>query len=192
MMSRTIRVLYVDDEYDLLEIGKLFLEQTGDFTVTTALNAPDAIRLLAGEQFDAIVSDYQMPVMDGIQFLIEVRAKFGHVPFILFTGKGREEVVIQAINNGADFYIQKGGEPQAQFAELVHKINKAVGGVRAEDSLRKSEERFRAIYDESPIAIEIFDINNATQLRVLAGNPTHGVGKEFTKISSLFGNGIPT
>ena len=48
------------------------------------------------------------------------------IPFILFTGRGREEVVIEAINNGVDFYLQKGGDPKAQFAELGHKIKKAV------------------------------------------------------------------
>jgi DNA-binding NarL/FixJ family response regulator len=48
------------------------------------------------------------------------------VPFIIFTGKGREEVVIEALNSGADFYIQKGGDPKAQFAELAHKIRQAV------------------------------------------------------------------
>ncbi|MCX6699588.1 MAG: response regulator [Methanomicrobiales archaeon] len=62
------------------------------------------------------MSDYQMPDMDGIQFLIEVRAQVWKVPFILFTGRGREEVVTLAINNGADFYLQKGGNPDAQFA----------------------------------------------------------------------------
>ena len=79
--------------------------------------------------------------MDGIQFLIEVREQFGQIPFILFTGKGREEIVIQAFNNGADFYIQKGGDPESQFAELVHKIKKAVGEIRADEKIRASLER---------------------------------------------------
>jgi CheY-like chemotaxis protein len=82
------RVLYVDDEPALLEICKLFLERSGEFKVTTLLNAPEAIQLLEQEKFDAIISDYQMPVMDGIQFLVEVRKRFGQIPFILFTGGG--------------------------------------------------------------------------------------------------------
>ncbi|MEI7648591.1 MAG: response regulator, partial [Methanomicrobiales archaeon] len=95
-MAATIRILYVDDEPDLLDISKLFLEESGDFNVTTALSAQEGIRLLEQKKFDAIVSDYQMPDMDGIQFLVEVRSRFGPIPFILFTGRGREEVVIQA------------------------------------------------------------------------------------------------
>ena len=121
-MANPIRVLYVDDEPALLQIGKLFLEKDGEFSIATIGSAPAALELLAKEQFDAIISDYQMPDMDGIQFLIEVRKRFGKIPFILFTGKGREEIVIQAINNGADFYLQKGGNPDAQFAELSHQV----------------------------------------------------------------------
>lgn len=138
---RMIRVLLVDDETPLLEVGQRFLEGMRDFSVTPAVSAPGAIRLLETEPFDAIVADYQMPVMDGIQFLLEVRKRFGHIPFILFTGRGREEVAIQAINNGADFYLQKGGEPKSQFAELAHKIRQAVGRYMAEQALRENEKR---------------------------------------------------
>jgi PAS domain S-box-containing protein len=138
-MSETLRVLYVDDEPDLLELGKLFLEQTGDFSVATIISVPAAFEILKLEQFDAIISDFQMPEMDGLQFLIEVRIRFGRIPFILFTGKGREEIVIQAINEGADFYLQKGGESKSQFTELAHKIRSAVSRQRTEDALRESE-----------------------------------------------------
>jgi PAS domain S-box-containing protein len=122
LMTEKLHILYVDDELDLLDIGKMFLEESGEFTVTTTDSAASALELIRMEKFDAIVSDYQMPGMDGIRLLIEVRATYGKIPFILFTGKGREDVVVQAINSGVDFYLQKGGEPCAQFAELSHKI----------------------------------------------------------------------
>jgi PAS domain S-box-containing protein len=127
-----LRVLYVDDDHGLLEIGKLFLEQTDDFSVVTIDSASAALDLIRHEQFQAVVSDYQMPGLDGIEFLKEIRGSKNTVPFILFTGKGREEVVIQALNEGADFYLQKGGDPEAQFVELVHKIRQAIGKREAE------------------------------------------------------------
>jgi PAS domain S-box-containing protein len=147
VMADAFRVLYVDDEPDLLNIGKMFLQKSGDFTVTTAMSGPEAIRLLEQERFDAIISDYQMTDMDGIQFLVTVRTRFGLIPFILFTGRGREEVVIQAINSGADFYLQKGGNPQAQFAELANQIKQAVSRRRAEKALKESEEKYRQLVE---------------------------------------------
>ena len=121
-----ISVLYVDDEQGFLEIAQLFLEQSGDFSVKTVTSAQEALDSPAIRSCDAIVSDYHMQGMDGITFLKAVRERFGDIPFVLFTGRGREEVVIEAINNGADFYLQKGGDPEAQFAELAHKIRQAV------------------------------------------------------------------
>lgn len=136
-------VLYVDDDPHLLEIARYFIEDQGDFTVATALLATDALSLPGFASFDAIIADYEMPGMNGIAFLKKVRETWGDVPFIIFTGKGREEVVIEAINNGADFYIQKGGQPEAQFAELVHAIKKAVERRRAAAALLESERTLR-------------------------------------------------
>jgi len=94
-MPDKLRVLYADDEVGLLELGKLFLEESGDFSVKIIESATEALTLFHKEIFDVVISDYQMPKMDGIQFLVEVRKNFGNLPFILFTGKGREVVVIQ-------------------------------------------------------------------------------------------------
>jgi PAS domain S-box-containing protein len=119
-------ILYVDDESMLLELAKLFLEKTGDFRVDTVTSATEALDKLAKTSYDCIISDYQMPVMDGIVFLKTFRSTGNVAPFIIFTGKGREEVVIEALNNGADFYLQKGGDPKSQFVELAHKVRQAI------------------------------------------------------------------
>lgn len=144
-----ISLLYVDDEQDLLSLGKLFLEKGGDFTVTTTTSPEEVIRMVSGESFDAIISDYQMPGMDGIELLKRVRGMGLSIPFILFTGKGREEVVIEAINNGADFYLQKGGDARSQFAELRHKILAALERHHAVDALRESEAKYRELVENA-------------------------------------------
>jgi PAS domain S-box-containing protein len=154
-----IHVLYVDDEPDLLSIGKLFLEQTGEIRVDTSESGNAALGVLRTGGYDAIISDYLMPEMDGIAFLKEVRQQFGTIPFILFTGRGREEVVVEALNNGADFYLQKGGDPRSQFAELSSKIQLAVRRRRAEQALQESETRFRDLTENSLDTIMLFDKN---------------------------------
>jgi len=153
--AAAIRILYVDDEPDLLEIGKMFLELSGDFSVNTIDSASAALELLKKEQFDAIISDYQMPGMDGIQFLTEVRTRFSQIPFILFTGRGREEIVIKAINSGADLYLQKGGETGAQYAELAQKTRIVVERHAAVEALKKSEEKYRSLIEHADEAIVV-------------------------------------
>ena len=136
-------VLYVEDEEVRLDLCRTYLEKNGDFQIDIAHSAQDALEKITTNSYDAIVSDYQMPEMDGITFLKEVRSRFGDIPFILFTEKGREDIAVEAINNGADFYLQKGGDARTQFAELAHKIKKAVERRKVTEELRDNETQLR-------------------------------------------------
>ncbi|GEM_PF-876011 len=185
-MSGTLRILYVDDEKDLLEIGKLFLEESGDFSVTIINSAPAALDLLLAEKFDAIVSDYQMLTMDGIEFLKRVRNSGSIIPFILFTGKGREEVVIQALNEGADFYLQKGGEPRAQFAELINKIRYSIERKKAESDLQASEESLSTLIN----GISETAFMMTPDGRILAANDTTARRLGQTYAKDLIGKNV--
>lgn len=158
-MQHVYHVLYVDDEPDFLRLGKIYLELSGDLSIDTATSAQDMLESGIIHSCDAIISDYQMPKMDGIVFLKQVRARFGDIPFILFTGKGREEIVIEAINNGADFYIQKGGNPESQFIELEHKIKMAVERHRAICAVKDSEQRQSDIINFLPDATFAIDLS---------------------------------
>ena len=146
-------VLYVDDEPDLLGLGKMFLESTGEFVVDTCQSGEETLETLRTRTCDAIVSDYVMPGMDGLVLLKAVREQYGNIPFILFTGRGREAVVIEAINLGADFYLQKGGDPKAVYAELAHKIKMAVGQRQAERALRERDAQLMSLSDNLPSGV---------------------------------------
>ncbi|MDN7025956.1 PAS domain S-box protein [Methanoculleus sp. FWC-SCC1] len=152
--STVISLLYVDDEPALLDVGKIFLERAGDVVVTPAPGAASALRMLEEGEFDAVVSDYQMPGMDGIDLLQHLRRQGNDIPFIIFTGRGREEVAIEALNSGADFYLQKGGDPKTQFAELLHKIRRAVAGRRAERELQQRHDELLAANERLAAAEE--------------------------------------
>jgi FOG: CheY-like receiver len=104
-----LRVLAVDDEPAFLELTRAYLERDGDIEVETTSSPLQALDMLTETPYDAIVADYEMPEMNGIALLQEVRRRGLSIPFIIFSGRGREEAIIEALNSGADFYLQKGG-----------------------------------------------------------------------------------
>jgi len=141
----------------LRDVSKRFLERDRDLVVETCGSAKEAFLLLQKKKYDVIVSDYEMPVTDGIVFLKQLRGEGNTTPFIIFSGKGREEVVIEALNNGADFYIQKGGDPKAQFVELKNQIQHINQRKRAEAALMESEARYRLITDNMSDSVWLMD-----------------------------------
>ncbi len=153
-----IQALYVDDDPLLLDLAKEFLEgENEDLSVTTCTSAREVLNMLRAKPFDVIISDYQMPAMSGIDLLKELRSHGIDIPFILFTGKGREEVVIDALNNGADFYLNKGGNPRVQFTELENLVRHMVLKRQAIEAVKHNAERFRAMIENS---LDIICITN--------------------------------
>jgi len=152
-----IKVLLVDDEAALLDVTKIFLEKDGSMEISTVLSAQEALEVMHDTPFDVIVSDYEMPRMNGIELMRVIKESHPHIPFIIFTGRGRELVAIEALNIGADFYLQKGGHPRSQFAELRNMIEQAVSRKRAEIALRMSERRLSDLINFLPDATFAID-----------------------------------
>ncbi|WP_220132666.1 PAS domain S-box protein [Halorhabdus salina] len=125
-----IDVLHVDDEPDLVALVADMLERDSDIAVETATSASEGLDRLSAGRFDCLVSDYAMPEMDGIEFLETVRAAHPNLPFILYTGKGSEEVASEAITAGATDYLQKGGGTE-QYDLLENRIHNAVAQYRS-------------------------------------------------------------
>lgn len=127
-MKSKFRVLFLDDEPDILKQAKIFLESEDErLEVETCLTVEDALELLKERNYDVVVSDYQMPEADGIEFLRIVREeRESDIPFIILTQKGREEVALEALKMGANRYMQKSGDPKAQYGELAHTITREV------------------------------------------------------------------
>ncbi|PKL56058.1 MAG: histidine kinase [Methanomicrobiales archaeon HGW-Methanomicrobiales-6] len=152
------RILAVDDEPMFLELSKVYLERSGDLRVETTSSPLQALDMLSKAAYDAIVADYEMPEMNGIAFLKEVRKRGMETPFIIFSGRGCEEVVIEALNNGADFYLQKdGGNPSARFAELQNMILQAVRRRRAEVEVQRAGDLYRSVFEHTGSATIIIE-----------------------------------
>jgi len=116
----------VDDDAAVRDVTQLVLEKSGDISVKPAQSSREALTLLEKDTFDAIVLDYDLPEINGIEFLKIIRGKGDVTPVIIFTGVGREHAAIAALNNGANFFLKKGEETDMPFVELQQMIRHAV------------------------------------------------------------------
>ncbi len=179
-----IRVLHVDDDPSVQEITKLMLlDLDSGFEIDTACCVDEAFKKLSAGHYDVVVSDYDLPQKNGLQFLTELRAQNKETPFILFTGKGREEVAIQALNLGADGYINKQGNPETVCGELKHIIVNSFEKRYAQKMLMESEERFKKLVTNSKDAIMLTQADGIIRYlspaskTVLGYEPSELIGK---------------
>ena len=157
-----ISVLHVDDDLSLLEISRQILMDMGTFKIDHAYSVDDAFSKLANESYDVVVSDYEMPIKNGLQFLKELREQKNDIPFILFSGKGREEVIINALNLGADRYINKNGDPETVYFELAHAIDVTVEQKKSKSKIVLLKEFGERVIDSISDALIVIDPVNYT------------------------------
>jgi len=132
MEDRSIRVLHVEDDPDFADLTAIFLErESGRFAVETVTDPNEGLARVEDHPPDCVVSDYEMPGMNGIELLRAVRSRYPDLPFILFTGKGSEEVASDAISAGVTDYLNKGGGTE-QYELLATRVHNAVEKARME------------------------------------------------------------
>lgn len=134
---------------------KQSLESDPSFSVTIAENTDDARALFFEKPFHIIVSDYEMPDMDGIAFLKYIRQIGDPAPFIIFTREGYESAVFEALVYGGDLFIRT----HTGFTDLPDKVRSIVSRRRSEIELVESQKRIADIIDFLPDAT--FAINTA-------------------------------
>ena len=138
-----IRVLHVDDEPSFGDLTATFLEQESDrFNVETATSVDEGIAIVTDDPPDCVVSDYNMPDRNGLEFLETVRELYPDLPFILFTGKGSEQVASDAIAADVTDYLQKGSGSE-RYELLANRIRNAVQARRDAQRASRQQELMR-------------------------------------------------
>lgn len=156
-MANPIHVLHVDDEPDFADVAATFLEREEDrFEVKTVTSASEGLDLIADSDFDCVVSDYDIRGQNGIDFLEAVRNQFPELPFILFTGKGSEEVASDAISAGATDYLQKGSGTD-QYELLANRVRNTVEQYRTKREAQISQQRLQELADTTTDCLWMFD-----------------------------------
>ena len=151
-MPEQIDVLHVDDDPSVLDLTEAFLErELGAVAVTSVTEPSTALDRLAEDRFDCVVSDYDMPGMDGLAFFEALREDHRKIPFVLYTGKGSEEIASQALNAGVTGYFQKGGPDQLR--RLANRVEQAVD----EHRTREIADRYSTVIDALGYPVYVVD-----------------------------------
>ncbi|WP_050032706.1 PAS domain-containing response regulator [Halorubrum halophilum] len=162
-----VRVLHVDDEPAFLDLVATYLERIDDaFEVRSETDVDAALEAVESGSIDCVVSDYEMPDTDGLAFLERVRERDRTVPFVLFTGKGSEEIASEAISAGVTDYIQKRSGTD-QYTVLANRVRNAVDQSRSRAALAASQERLSRFIEQSPLGTIEYD----EAFRIVRANP---------------------
>lgn len=183
---KMIRILHVEDMPEDAELLQLKLRKfNNDIELSWTSSAREALSRMQNNSFDCILSDYQMPGMDGLQLLKTIRGEGTDLPFIFFTGQGNEHLAEEAFNNGADdYYTKEAGF--AHYDRLVNSIRKIVDGHRATQLRARSERALRAILNGT--ATE----TSTAFFQSLVLNLARAAGVRYATIGRKFGDEIKT
>ena len=155
--------MHVDDESGFAELVATYLQREDErFEVESATSASDGLDRLTETEFDCVISDFDMPGQNGIEFLEAVRTDYPELPFILFTGKGSEEVASDAISAGVTDYLQKGSGTD-QYTVLANRVRNVVDKWHTEQEADRIRTRLEAINANSNDAILTVDAENTIQ-----------------------------
>ncbi|MFX0062218.1 MAG: PAS domain S-box protein [Candidatus Hermodarchaeota archaeon] len=163
-MLETIRVLLIGVEESFFKLAKRYLTKNSENVIIDFISSPfEALQCLESQVYDVIVSDYQMPGLTGLEILKKLRQAGNSTLFIIITEKGQEKVAVQALNLGADYYLQKNALSNSLFIQLTNIVFKEAEKKRewekAEKILRETKERYQTLVEKLREAVVVEDEN---------------------------------
>ncbi|MBI5189398.1 MAG: response regulator [Nitrospirae bacterium] len=171
-----IRLLIVEDDKDVLNLMRFILgREAQHIKIASVPGGVECLEYLQENDADCIISDYQMPFMNGLELLQVLRRDGSDIPFIFVTGQGSEDVAREGFKSGAyDYFTKHGGF--AHFAKIINSVEQAVGHRRAvvskaaaEKALAEEKNKLEAVLANIGDGISIQD----REFRVLYQNRAH-------------------
>lgn len=154
------QLLLVDDDESFVSLESEFLKREFDeVKILTALGGAEGLDILETTDVDSIISDFDMPGMDGLEFLRKVRVDHPDLPFVLFTGKGSEEIASEAISEGVTDYLQKGGG-KSKYAVLANRVSNAIESSRTKEELKRQTLLFKNVQELADVGGWELDLEN--------------------------------
>lgn len=177
-----VQILIVDDERDIIEVVKRYLEKEG-YTTYIAHDGVEALNLYKQHAIDLIITDIMMPQMDGYEVMDEVLQQDEHIPFIFISAKNQEADRIYSLTLGADDYLTKPFSPR----ELTLRVKNLLRRVKQQQTHGTTFDIAQFTVDELKHRITFFDEElmlslKEFQLLVLF---LRNIGRVFSK-SELF------
>lgn len=167
------RVLVVDDDRSIRKLVEVYLKNEG-YSVDSADNGEDAVRLVEDNKYDLIILDIMMPKLDGVATCIKIREKYT-MPIIFLSAKGEEIDKIQGLTVGADDYVSK---PFGSMELLT----------RVKAQLRRYKKFNDKPINKNVIEIEDLIINSDTHEVTVRGEKVKLTPKEFDILETLAKN----
>lgn len=145
------KILHVDDDEHFLEMFRFMFRK--NFQVISAENGNIAVELLLRESFDLAILDFEMPGMNGLELLNMIKGEKPGLPVIFYTGQGNERVAREAFIQGAFDYFTKDIHGLAHREKLLNSFNRAIEARKTEIERKKSEKKFRNLFENANDAI---------------------------------------
>lgn len=183
-----ITILHVDDDEKELRLASKFLNQISDYLrIIQATSGDEALDIVRKTRIDCVIADYHMPLMDGMELYKEIRHINNLIPFILLTGRGNEKIASEAIKQGVDAYLIKGGDIYF-YEEMLKTIRRLKDEKDQRDEreralrvLRESEKYLSEIQEVARIGYTVFNISTGYWNSSKITDEIFGIDEEYPK-----------
>lgn len=153
-----IRIVHIDDSKEFLNFLRNLFDNMTNADKYELVQLTDPVEFISefeSIEADVIVSEFQLPRLDGINLLQTLRKKNSTHPFIILTSRSSKRTAIAALNAGVDYFLEKGTEPTSMFSQLIFFITKAAERRKVDEEQRINEMLFKKIFENVPIEILI-------------------------------------